>query len=56
VYDPQDSLAAAARTRPPIKAPGIPCEVRRINRLESHWYAVLFYTDETWGEGGCDKY
>jgi hypothetical protein len=47
VFDPTDSLGAA---RSPGKFEGIPCEVLRVHRLERHWYAVLFYTDESWGE------
>jgi hypothetical protein len=35
--------------RQPGKFDGIPCEVRLVRRLESHWYDVLFYTDEYWG-------
>jgi hypothetical protein len=49
VFDPTDALSAAARSRQPGKFNGIPCKVQRVSRLESHWYTVLFYTDETWG-------
>jgi hypothetical protein len=48
VFDPNDSLATAARKRSPGKFSGIPCRVVNIQRLESHWYTVLFYTDTTW--------
>jgi energy-coupling factor transporter transmembrane protein EcfT len=48
VFDPTDSLAAAKSHRPG-KFNGIPCEVPLVRRLESHWYSVLFYTDEWWG-------
>jgi len=49
VYDPGDSLAAVPKDHPPGKLSGIPCEVPRIRRLERHWYAVMFYTDTSWG-------
>jgi hypothetical protein len=48
VFDPDDSLAAAARSRSPGKYNGIPCEVPSVRRLENHWYTVLFYTDTDW--------
>lgn len=50
VFDPTDSLSAAARSHLPGKFDGIPCEVPRVNRLESHWYTVVFYTNQGWGE------
>ena len=50
VFDPTDSLAVAAKSHQPGKFHGIPCNVPRVSRLESRWYAVLFYTDERWGE------
>jgi hypothetical protein len=50
VYDPTDSLWGAAKSRSPGKFPGIPCEVPRVRRLESHWYSVTFYTDMGWGK------
>jgi hypothetical protein len=49
VFDPTDSLSAAARNRRPGKFDGIPCEVPAIDRMERNWYAVRFYTDEWWG-------
>jgi hypothetical protein len=52
VFDPNDSLAAAPKDRPPGKVSGLPCEVSRIRRLESHWFAVMFYTDTSWGHCG----
>jgi hypothetical protein len=51
VFDPADTLSTAAKNHQPGKFNGIPCEVRLIRRLESHWYAVLFYTDEFWRQG-----
>jgi len=48
VLDPNDSLAVAAKRHSSGKFSGIPCEVRRVRRLEKHWYAVLFYTDTAW--------
>lgn len=47
VFDPSDALATVTR---PVKAAGIPCEVPLVRRLEKHWYAVRFYTDEEWGD------
>lgn len=51
VFDPADTLATAAKGHRPGKVTGIPCEVLFVRRLESHWYAVFFYTDENWD--GC---
>ena len=48
VFDPNDSLAAAARSRSAGKYKGIPCEVPQVRRLENRWYTVLFYTDTDW--------
>lgn len=50
VFDPTNTLSAAARNDRTAKFNGVPCEVRAIRRLENHWYAVLFYTDQAWGE------
>jgi hypothetical protein len=50
VFDPTDSLSVAAKSRHVGWFSGIPCEVPRVQRLESHWYAVTFYTEESWGE------
>jgi hypothetical protein len=47
VFDPSDALANVSR---PAKVAGIPCEVPVVRRLEKHWYAVRFYTDEEWGK------
>jgi hypothetical protein len=49
VFDPTDSLSAAAMSHRSGKFNGIPCEVPLVRRLESHWYTVRFYTDEYWG-------
>jgi hypothetical protein len=48
VFDPNDSLASAARIGAPGKFNGIPCEVPHVRRLEHQWYTVLFYTDTDW--------
>jgi hypothetical protein len=45
------TLSTAAKLRRSGKFDGIPCEVRLIRRMENHWYAVLFYTDEFWVPG-----
>ena len=50
VFDPTDSLSVAARNHQPGKFSGIPCEVPSVRRLESHWYTVQFYTNESWGK------
>jgi len=52
VFDPTDALSAAAKSHQPGKFNGIPCKVFWVRRLENYWYAVLFYTDQTWNE--CD--
>jgi hypothetical protein len=52
VFDPTDSLSETSGA-PPIRARGLPCEVARVRRLEHQWYAVLFYSDTYWGQGGC---
>ena len=49
VFDPDDSLSTAAKSRSSGKFSGIPCEVPNVRRLESHYYSVLFYTDTDWG-------
>jgi hypothetical protein len=54
VFDPADTLSTAAMSRKSGKFDGIPCDVRLVRRLESRWYAVLFYTDEYWGQGKCN--
>jgi hypothetical protein len=48
VFDPNDWLSAAANSHSSGKFRGIPCEVYRVRRLESHYYTVLFYTDTGW--------
>lgn len=53
VFDPTNSLAASVGGRPPVLAAGLPCVVDRVTRLESHWYAVAFYTDIFWVHGEC---
>jgi hypothetical protein len=52
VYDPDDTLAAAAATGAPGRYAGIPCAVQRVRRLEPHYYTALFYTDSEWTD--CD--
>jgi hypothetical protein len=48
VFDPNDSLRAAAGSHSPGKYSGVPCEVPSVRRLEAHWYAVRFYTNTDW--------
>ena len=50
VFDPTDALSTAAESHQPGKFNGIPCKVYSVRRLENNWYAVLFYTDQTWNE------
>jgi hypothetical protein len=52
VFDPRDSLAAAARNHSLRNFNGIPCEVPDVHRLEKNWYTVLFYTDWDWNHCG----
>jgi hypothetical protein len=49
VFDPTDSLSTPARRHQSGKFKGIPCGVPLVTRLEKHWYAVPFYTNESWG-------
>ena len=51
-FDPDDSLATAARSHLSGKFKGIPCEVSEVQRLENNWYTVLFYTDTSWDRCG----
>jgi hypothetical protein len=48
VFDPSDSLSAAAKTHQPGKFDGLPCKVDRVLRLERNWYAAQFYTGTDW--------
>jgi hypothetical protein len=54
VFDPTDSLAAAAKRRQPGKFAGIPCTVLLVSRMQDCWYAISFYTDERWGKPNHD--
>jgi hypothetical protein len=49
VFDPENTLSTAAQRHRPGKFSGVPCEVPVVNRLESQWYTVQFYTNEFWG-------
>lgn len=48
VYDPGNSLAQAATNHDSGKFAGLPCPVPLVRRLASQWYAVEFYTNQTW--------
>ena len=48
VYDPSNSLQVAATSQHPGKSRGLPCEVYSVNRLQSGYYIVQFYTDTDW--------
>ena len=52
VFDPKDSLAGVAASGHPGKAGGVPCEFWEARRLEKSWYAVVFFTDQGWGDCG----
>jgi energy-coupling factor transporter transmembrane protein EcfT len=49
VFDPTDSLSAAALNHQSGKYSGIPCKVPFVGRLERQWYTVEFYTGQDWG-------
>jgi hypothetical protein len=49
VFDPRESLSAAAKSHSHGKFIGIPCDVPLVRRLENQWYVVVFYTDTSWG-------
>ncbi|MGH9710651.1 MAG: hypothetical protein ACRD4H_00160 [Candidatus Acidiferrales bacterium] len=49
VFDPSDSLSQAENDQA-LRFNGKSCSVWNVRRLEHHWYAVLFYTDQTWDE------
>jgi hypothetical protein len=48
VFDPTDTLASSAGFYKVATFNGVRCRVWKIRRLESHWYAVLFYTAQSW--------
>jgi hypothetical protein len=50
VFDPNDSIAPELKTHKSGKFRGIPCEVPKIQRLERHWYSVVFNTDFGWND------
>jgi hypothetical protein len=48
VFDPTGSLSMAAEKHSSGKFRGLPCEVPQVNRVESNWFSVVFYTDTDW--------
>jgi len=48
VFDPTD-VSHASGNKPGFNG----CGVWQVQRLEAHWYAVLFYTDQDWDD--CTK-
>lgn len=48
VFDPSDSLSAAAKSHQPGKFDGLPCKVDGVFRLERNWYTAQFYTGTDW--------
>jgi hypothetical protein len=47
-FDPSDSLAAASRRHQSGKFVGLSCKVYEVRRLESRWYAAVFYQGQDW--------
>jgi hypothetical protein len=47
VFSPKDEL----RSYSPSNLSGLPTSVLNVQRLESNWYSVTFYTDDGWD--GC---
>lgn len=49
VFDPTDSLSEPAKNNQYGRVSGIPCEVSRVRRMDSHWYIVFFdgYVDQS---------
>jgi hypothetical protein len=50
VFDPNNSLSAAAKSHSSGKFSDALCGVSRVFRLENQWYSVVFYTDLAWGQ------
>jgi hypothetical protein len=48
VFDPTDSLAAAAKRGASGKFGNLPCAVVRVRRRQKEWYTVRFYTETDW--------
>jgi hypothetical protein len=46
VFDPSDAVLNAVKSRRRDTLNGITCEVRFVQRLESHWYSVVFDIDQ----------
>jgi hypothetical protein len=52
VFDPSDSLASAAKNHWSGRISPALCGIARLQRLKKHWYSVVFYTNEAWGDCG----
>ncbi len=50
VYDPEDLIGTALKQKQPRRVKGVLCEFDKGYRLERSWYALVFYTDQGWGE------
>jgi hypothetical protein len=50
VFDPGNTLSAAAARNASGTLAGIPCGISQVRRLEPQWYQVTLYTDEHWGQ------
>ncbi len=50
IFDPNDSLSAATKSRSSGKFSDALCGVSRVIRLEDHWYSAVFYTNFAWGQ------
>jgi len=50
VFDPTDSIAQLASSHASGKVPGVPCKFDRARRLSKGWYAVVYFTDQSWSQ------
>lgn len=48
VFDPTESLSQEIKRHSSGKFVGIPREIWKLHRLESHWFYAVFYTDTEW--------
>jgi hypothetical protein len=48
VADPTERLVRIDKAQIVTHLNSAPCNVQRVRRLERGWYAVLFYTQQTW--------
>ncbi len=48
VFDPHERLLVASHSHLPGKPSGLACAVQRVERMEPHWYSIVFYTEQAW--------